>query len=105
MLTEDFKAFARNLSNVMVDNGVHADVYQILNIADALYVPPAPPTYDTHEARVQAALGNAEVRHHMRNGQKIKAIKELRAQTLCGLKEAKDAVEDDRVMVHYQPGY
>lgn len=43
---------------------------------------------------------------HMKDKKKINAIKELRVLTSCGLKEAKDAVEDKRVtnMVEYMYG-
>lgn len=53
--------------------------------------------YDTHEHRVLAAIRSETVLAYMQEGKKINAIKELRAVASCGLKEAKDAIEDDRV--------
>lgn len=50
-----------------------------------------------HDDLVVLARNNSEVMDFMRSGKKIHAIKVLRQQTLCGLKQAKEAVEDSRV--------
>jgi len=55
----------------------------------------------THDLLVGRALGSTEVIQFLRDGKKIAAIKELRTITSCGLKEAKDAVEDYRVDAYY----
>lgn len=105
MSSQHFKNTARTLANVLDNSGIQYDVYALLNLTDALvgvsFVDPEVPDYSTHEGRVLAALSNAEVLMHLRDGKKINAIKALRSQTLCGLKEAKDAIEDSRVEVHY----
>lgn len=54
--------------------------------------------YSTHDGRVQAALNSVDIMESMKARKKINAIKDLRALTSCGLKEAKDAVEDRRVL-------
>ena len=54
-----------------------------------------------HEQLVQVALKNFMVMTNVRESKKIQAIKELRTATSCGLKEAKDAVEDSRVWGSY----
>lgn len=51
--------------------------------------PPAPPA----PPRALTAEETEKVRAHLRAGDKIAAIKEFRAMTGCGLKDAKDAVE------------
>jgi ribosomal protein L7/L12 len=62
--------------------------------------PEASMDYNTHEGRVTAALSTPSVMEWVRSDKKIHAIKELRAATGCGLKEAKEAVEDERVQMH-----
>lgn len=56
-----------------------------------------------HEELVKVALNNGLVIDNLQTGRKIQAIKELRDATRCGLKEAKDAVEDYRVSAYYNP--
>lgn len=51
----------------------------------------------THDALVAAARNSGEVMDAVRESRKIDAIKRLRTLTSCGLKEAKDAIESDRV--------
>lgn len=48
---------------------------------------------ETHEMLVRAARASDTIRQEMADGNKISAIKELRNLTLCGLREAKEAVE------------
>ena len=50
------------------------------------------------EALTQAALRDPEAMREMRENKKINAIKRLRYLTSCGLKEAKDAIEDPRII-------
>lgn len=52
----------------------------------------------SHEGRVTVALNDSEVMRHMRDGKKINAIKRVHEVTSCGLKEAKETVEDTRVV-------
>lgn len=98
-----FRDSARALARSLDRAGLHMSVYDILALTDELirekatFVEVGPLDYSTHEGRVMGALTDAETMMHMRDGKKIHAIKALRAKTLCGLKEAKDAVEDDRV--------
>lgn len=54
-----------------------------------------------HEELVKVALNNFAVMTNVRESKKIQAIKELRTATSCGLKEAKDAVDDNRVWGSY----
>ena len=51
----------------------------------------------THDYLVQMALGSETIIDLVANGRKIQAIKELRIAAQCGLREAKDAIEDHRV--------
>lgn len=53
---------------------------------------------NTQEGRVQAALADPETMQHMRDNKKIQAIKRLRTVATCGLREAKEACEDPRVL-------
>ncbi len=108
MTSQHFKDSARSLARTLDSVGMTYDVYTLLSLTEALISqqdnfrdPLLPPDYSTHEARVMAALGSPEVIAFLNAGKKINAIKELRSITLCGLKEAKDAVEDSRVEVHY----
>lgn len=78
------------------------DPFSLIAAADAIVaaVPnTGAPVPNSHEARVFAALSNKKTMDFMRASQKINAIKELRMVANCGLKEAKDAVEDDRVIL------
>lgn len=56
-----------------------------------------------HDALVNKALHLYGVMDNLDLGKKINAIKALREETKCGLKEAKDAVEDDRVQAMVRP--
>lgn len=47
----------------------------------------------SHDVLVRVVQGSPEILEFIANTQKIRAIKELRALTFCGLKEAKEAVE------------
>ena len=49
------------------------------------------------DSLVRTALRTASIVDNLANGKKIQAIKDLRTAAGCTLKEAKDAVEDDRV--------
>lgn len=107
MLNPHFKDAAQTLLIAAGNAGVTLDTYAILNLTDALismganFTEPEPvedePDYSTHEGRIEAALNTHEVMHELASGRKIHAIKALRAVTLCGLKEAKDAVESSLV--------
>ena len=50
-----------------------------------------------HDSLVETALRSASIIDSVADGRKIQAIKDLRDATGCGLREAKDAVEDRRV--------
>ena len=54
-------------------------------------------TTNAHQLLVNVALDSASIIDSLANGKKIQAIRDLRAAAQCGLKEAKDAVEDRRV--------
>lgn len=47
-----------------------------------------------HADLVDTAINDPEVMGHMWDNKKILAIKALRVKTMCGLKEAKEAIED-----------
>lgn len=53
----------------------------------------------THEQLVSIAMDSNNITFELREGRKITAIKTLRNMTGCGLKAAKDAVEDQRVQM------
>jgi ribosomal protein L7/L12 len=82
-----------------------SNTYDLLNATDAvealLPLVPADSGYhivpSSHDALVLTALSSDVVLNWLRDGKKINAIKEVRALTTCGLREAKDAVEDPRV--------
>lgn len=103
MTTSHFKNAAKTLNTAAGNAGVFLSVYDLLNLTEALIDLGAvfdenyTQSLTDHDKRVMAALTSPEVMKHMRDGKKIHAIKELRLITQCGLKEAKDAVEDDRV--------
>jgi ribosomal protein L7/L12 len=110
MTTQHFKDSARSIASHLDRQGISYDVYQLLNLTEALvsngvsFVDPATTSAyreaeraATHERLVTAALNSHEVLGSLAERKKINAIKALRSLTACGLKEAKDAVEDDRV--------
>jgi hypothetical protein len=97
-VSENFKTIARILGQE-----THLDTVGIINLADRIESALFTPDYSTHDARVQAALYSNEVMGFVRDDKKIHAIKELRTLTSCGLKEAKEAVEDRRVGVFAPP--
>jgi ribosomal protein L7/L12 len=95
MISSEFRAVAAVLSKHI------PDVYTLLGVTDevmsAIALAAAPDT-KTHDGRVLVALNSPVIIDFLVETRKINAIKELRAVTLCGLKEAKDAVEDSRVV-------
>lgn len=102
-----FKTAAKNLAAAVERAGVVLDVYSLLNLTDHLvtakvnfdeFPPSAVPPLTYAESLVQSALGSSDCMRYMRVHQKINAIKALRSITGCGLKEAKNAVEDFRVI-------
>jgi len=58
---------------------------------------PHPAMENTHDNLVRRARDSHKVWEQVQERKKIEAIKQLRALTGCGLKEAKEAIEDDRV--------
>lgn len=56
-----------------------------------------------HDQLVDKALASDAIIEFLNSGKKIQAVKELRLTTGCSLKEAKDAIEDQSVIVHYWP--
>lgn len=103
MSNTHFKATATALANALDHAGITYDVYSLLTLTDTIvgqsFIDPTLPTPEqSHDSRVLAAIQHREVMGHMHDGKKINAIKELRAATACGLKEAKDAVEDHRIV-------
>lgn len=99
MLTSHFKDAAKTLVLAAGNAGVTLNTYDILNLTDALISLGANFTAPESDAPmlVTVALNTHEVMQSMYDGKKINAIKALRAVTGCGLKEAKDAVEDSHV--------
>jgi ribosomal protein L7/L12 len=109
MVSQDFKAFTHKVSTALTDNNVHVDVYTLLGIADALFVEPVAET--PHDALVRQALedpghlltdyagnqDNTTVLEFLQDNKKINAIKRLRLIAGSGLKESKEAIEDERV--------
>lgn len=63
-------------------------VMQVLNLPDAL---------TEHDERVLWVLKDKECLALLQDGRRISAIKRVRAEFDCGLKEAYDAIEDTRV--------
>jgi hypothetical protein len=55
-----------------------------------------------HNYLVFRALASNDVVDYLKEGKKIQAIKELRALTYCGLKEAKDALEAPEVWRYWE---
>jgi hypothetical protein len=108
-ISQEFKDFTVKVRDALFAEGLIPDTYQLLNIADALYVGPSA----DHNVLVQIALeddGSVEVPQFgnvvgahcpivdlVADKKRINAIKRLRALTDCGLKEAKLAIEDPRV--------
>lgn len=102
MSNDHYKATARSIANALDNVGIGYDVYQLLNLTDTFvgqsFIDPSLPTPEqSHDALVLTAIQDREVMAHMFDKKKINAIKELRRISSCGLKEAKDAVEDHRV--------
>jgi hypothetical protein len=103
----DFRTVARTLRPFI------SDTYNLLDAADAvvgLPTPTTPAVAPPHDLLVFAALGNGDVMDAVRDGKRINAIKELRSlwpASLGGLgvginlKAAKEAIEDARVMEHF----
>lgn len=103
-MSENFALVARALAPFVTDSlSLIQAVDAVVDAIDTGFV--APPTYDTHDSRVEAGLRSTEVLNYLRDGKKINAIKELRTITSCGLKEAKDAVEDERLEAFYYKPY
>lgn len=85
----DFKTLARHIADA--DTGL--GVYGVLALAEALL--PLFPVALVYDPRDPNSLGAYALTlpRVVQASNKIQAIKELRAATSCGLKEAKDAVE------------
>lgn len=76
-----------------------AEVEQLTDERDAARNRPAAVP---HDALVRIVLTDTDnMLSNALSGKKIQAIKSLRAFALCGLKEAKEAVEDSRVQNGY----
>lgn len=79
--------------------------YDLLNATDAVLdvmnSQPSIPKPDDHEGMVAFCLRSPFVLIPLAQGKKISAIKALRTETHCSLVEAKNAVEDDRVLAFY----
>lgn len=105
----DFRSVARAIQPYV------SDTYDLLNAADAVVNLPsaAPRVAAPHDLLVWAALGNPTILDHVKSGNKIGAIKELRGLWLSkggdgvgiGLKEAKEVIEDWRVWGNYTPPF
>lgn len=57
----------------------------------------------SHDDLVNACFASVTIMDYIKADQKIKAIKELRALSGSGLREAKDACEDYRLASYYPP--
>lgn len=102
-----FKNVTHTLATACGNAGVTLDVYALLHLSEALIdmgfdANERDPEQEVteHNMLVDAAIGLPECMEYMRQTQKIRAIKVLRDMTGCGLKAAKDAVEDNRVGIH-----
>jgi hypothetical protein len=113
-MTDRFRSVALALRDYVTNT------YDLLNAADAVVAldhtipqerptiktPDGKATWDwtynrwtfTHDDLVTRALDMPEVMQPMAEGKKINAIKALRQAAFCGLKEAKEACEDQRVV-------
>lgn len=93
MLTTEFKRVAKILS----ENLPGTDVYTLLELTDKVV--------SVFHAKdlVSSALYDAQIVQFCADNQKMNAIKRLRALTSCGLKDAKEAIEDERVWGTYAP--
>jgi hypothetical protein len=105
MASDHFKNVAMTLNTACGNAGVVLDTYSLLHLADALIAigfdaNDRGPELTEHSMLVDAAIGLPECVEYMRQTKKIMAIKVLRDMTGCGLKAAKDAVEDDRMGIH-----
>jgi hypothetical protein len=97
MLTDRFRSVAIALQPYI------SDTYDLLNATDAvLRLDANVRDAQNHDSLVAAARGSEDVLAPMREGRKILAIKALRSLTGCGLKAAKEAVEDSRVMEFWE---
>lgn len=101
-LTENFKSFTQSLSYALDSEGFRPSTYELLNISSQLHMsynitmpvatPWAPDTIrefinsDDALAFAIRSLANVE--------RKILAIQALRKHTGCGLRDAKDAVDE-----------
>jgi ribosomal protein L7/L12 len=103
--TAQFTATVRAVKTALDKQGVYLDVYALLAVADEVCrvhdmpVTEAEISPTEHDKRVALALNSEEIAHLLANDRKILAIKELRYLTGCGLREAKDAIEDPRLEV------
>ena len=97
----------RAVANVLSNNGVQLDTYTLLTVAADIVTlienarnengDIALAAKDDHDALVRVALSMPLVIDYVAQTRKINAIKELRQETKCGLKAAKDAVESSEV--------
>lgn len=92
----DFRTALDTISRVNDERFLNLSITDAMALADAFAALPTPPVSD-HNVLVGMVLRNEEIMGHLVDGRKIQAIKALRAVALCGLKEAKDAVEALRV--------
>lgn len=101
----------QSVASILTDTVGFLDTYVLIGAASALadYIEaqvaagvrdltPATPRMEySHDALVALAVENAGIVAYVADSRKINAIKDLRGLTHCGLKAAKDAVEDSRM--------
>lgn len=99
-IRKEVRSATVNVTDVLLAHGITLDTYAVLAVYEALETHiPAPATVMefTHDALVARALSSRKVMEEVFLNRKINAIKELRQITGCNLKQAKEAIEDDRV--------
>lgn len=97
----DFRATARALAPFISDSFSLLDaVDAVLDVVPLEPISPAAPGKSAewkHDTLLRLAQQTPEVIAELREGRKIYAIKALRTVSLCGLKDAKDVIEDSRL--------
>lgn len=98
-MSEGFKNVAKALARTSQEQCLGLDVYSILHLADAVMPFVSDEAEMTpHDLLVHKAKGSEKILAYVHLNKKIHAIKELRSISGCGLKEAKEACEDPRVI-------
>lgn len=98
MHTAQFTGTVRAIQNINPTMDVYTLIATATEVCRVHDMPVVESEVTGHEYNVSMALRSEEILDSLRASRKIVAIKELRYLASCGLKEAKDAVEDVRVL-------